>query len=310
MYNQLNYNLEVRRQKSICIDLVGGLGNQLFCYCAGRYLSIKLESSATFIVTNKFNSTMRDGNLLRELRLPGNFVIKLKKHPENSCTLKLARKIHQLTLRKITNQFRKNHYFATEIGYDQNLENVKKPVYIHGYFQSWKYAAESKSIILGSLRENVAISDYARKLMREIEESKGFFVHIRLGDYQNSENSYFGILSPIYYRNVLNNFNLTGRKFFVFSDDIEMASRDYGYVFPEGTTWVDRTKQLSDLETLVLMTRADGGIVANSTFSWWGAFLGPVDSLVVAPSDWYKAKPNPTDLIPLNWQREESVWQS
>jgi len=286
--------------------IVGGLGNQLFCYSAGYYLSQRNESQLELRLFSGMNSTRRDQTLLPQLNLPGKFKQVGKNPIKELLHSSLMYKFLSSTCLDVNLQKR---VVSKSLGYDRELEQTTGSVYLQGYFQTWRYAQHSRELILNALKSNVILSDYGASLIDTLNSEQSFIVHIRLGDYKKEENSYFGILSPNYYENLLSKHNPAGMKVFVFSDDIEFAQSQYATSFPSNAVWVDIERKLSTLETLYIMLHGCSFAIANSTFSWWAAFLSEKKQLVVAPSKWFKEHEDPIDLIPINWVQEESIWQ-
>lgn len=299
----------MRIQNEVKVDLVGGLGNQLFCYSAGRYLASRLDTELICISNVSQNSTIRNSTVLSNLSLPGKFV-----NPETSKFTNLNSsyffsKLNKFLQKVKTKFINRSHYISKVVGYDHKIDGINFPVHLHGYFQSWKYAAISKETIRKAIDSRVNIPNSAVPLLEMIENEHSLVIHIRLGDYLNLENDYFGVLSPEYYENLLERVGLTKCKTFVFSDDIKLARKIYGQCFPESTIWIGDEFGLDEIETLALMSKGKVIAIANSTFSWWAAFLSPPESLVIAPSKWFRGRPDPYKLIPEDWLREESKWQ-
>lgn len=292
----------------ISIDLQGGLGNQLFCYSAGYYVALRNNFVLECQMTTAYNSTKRDESILSRLKLPGTFVSSKPKLLQKKTIIakaltRLSRKCEKNFYSKV-----KKNYVSNVLGYDQKLDSLHKPTKINGYFQTWRYPLIAREAIILALKNEVILNDYAKELIDQMKLERILVVHIRLGDYKNTENSFIGVLSPEYYAAILKRPELYGYEVFVFSDDILEAKAEYGETFPPSTTWVDQGGVLNPVETLVVMSHGKAFAIANSTFSWWSAFLSQKPEIVVAPSKWFKEKEDPEDLIPSNWHREASQW--
>jgi hypothetical protein len=144
------------------------------------------------------------------------------------------------------------------------------------------------------------------QLNQFLEEEKGLksvLMHVRLGDYR-LENS-FGILGRDYYLDALNEIQETKgiERIWLFSDEPAEAINYVPLSFRE------KIRVVPDFEgraavTLEAMRYADSYIIANSSLSWWGASLSyAINPLIIAPSPWFKSKPEPKDIIPGNWKR-------
>jgi hypothetical protein len=259
-------------------------------------------------MTTQYNSIARNSTILSSLKLPGSFVAS-RQIPLSSNTV--LNRVFRKLIRKFNSTINlpfKRTYNSNCVGYDQKIETFNKPIHLHGYFQTWRYPGQVRESILLAIQNEIDLCDYAGDLITQMNSKKILVVHIRLGDYKNSENSYIGVLSPEYYGSILKRPGFEQYQVFVFSDDISDARSQYGKFFPSNTTWVDEDNILDSLETMVVMSHGKAFAIANSTFSWWSAFLSQDSEIIIAPSKWFKEKDDPEDLIPSNWQREVSQW--
>jgi hypothetical protein len=96
----------------------------------------------------------------------------------------------------------------------------------------------------------------------------------------------------------------------IVSDDISEAKKLLASILPPNTIWVNPPKGTDAVESLVLMSQGAGNIIANSTFSWWGAALNEKSLVTVAPKKWFKGMQDPKDLYPPDWLLVESSWQA
>ena len=177
-------------------------------------------------------------------------------------------------------QYEEPHFHYSPIPYKENLN-------IHGYFQSEKYFKDFGDKIRDSFQ-----SQYKYRFRDDVCS-----IHVRRGDYLIHEGCY-NILDMKYYEKAM---SLTGyKKFLIFSDDINWCkSKFVGKEF-EFSTEKDPVRDISR------MKMCGAHIIANSSFSWWGAWLNDYkDKIVIAPSNWFGPKLSPThdtkDLIPGEW---------
>jgi hypothetical protein len=189
--------------------------------------------------------------------------------------------------------------------FDPAIEQVYAPVLMEGYFQSEKY--------FNSIREHIAHdfilrdvpSPSAEKIMNEINQCDAICLHIRRGDYINNSvaNAYHGTCSLDYYKSALEVVvqGLDRPHCFVFSDDMAWVRENFKTNIP--MTLVDIHSVTEAHEDLRLMAACKRFVIANSSLSWWGAWLGSREGkIVVAPCQWFKDGTNTTvDLIPSNW---------
>ena len=122
-----------------------------------------------------------------------------------------------------------------------------------------------------------------------------------------------GLLSETYYENGINFLKSEGitEEIWVFSDDSSAAASTLRFLGGRQVRWIsDYVNELSAEEEMMLMTFGGAHIIANSTFSWWGAYLSKSSRCIVAPEHWFQYKEEPLDLIPPNWIRLRSYWMS
>ena len=178
--------------------------------------------------------------------------------------------------------------------------DLPKKAFLVGYFQSYKWSEEVyqelMSITLKNLRPEFI--DFVK--LARVE--KPILVHVRLGDYVSIGT--FGIPSKKYYENAINYIleNSQLKTIWLFSNEPEEAlcllpknSRKQIRIIPDSG--------LTPAETLELMRHCHAYVIANSTFSWWGAYLSyNQKSLTVGPTPWFKGEASPKDIIPESWK--------
>ncbi|XHC09640.1 alpha-1,2-fucosyltransferase [Labrenzia sp. ac12] len=194
----------------------------------------------------------------------------------------------------------------TELSFNPNIMNVKKDAYFIGYWQSEKYFKNIRSKILEEFQPNEKISKKRTEILNEIKSTRSpISVHIRRGDYVSNTkaNNIHGTCEPEWYKsaaNIIENYfeNVT---YFVFSDDPDWVKRNIR--FDQKAILVEPDVDGKDYEDLYMMSACDGHIIANSTFSWWGAWLNSKSNKrVIAPSRWFKSQTiKNVDLIPEDW---------
>ena len=173
-----------------------------------------------------------------------------------------------------------------------------------GYFQTYKFFENDfvKTILMGlePINTNRKLIEY----ILEAKEKNPIFMHLRLSDYLAEKN--FGICASEYYQESISKLNDFGREIWVFSDDSMMASMRLK------TTGIRNLKYIDDIgfnpaQILHLFRFGGDYVIANSSFSWWGAALRfNQQARVIAPTPWFLNMVEPTNLIPSNWLRVES----
>jgi hypothetical protein len=297
--------------KKITVRPIGGLGNQLFIYFAGLYISKKLNNKLICDLSFLDTDRTKHGVSITSFILEGSFVRKArlrtevrKKWDQISSLLSHKSDLFKRTHKKISNL-----HVSTGIGYDRGVESIWGNATLKGYFQTWKYvrSLEQKSDLRLEIRNP---SIWFTRLVAIAEESSPIMIHVRQGDYRDDVNSFIGVLGPNYYKNAISEVRATGinSSIWVFSDEIESAKKllrldDDGNVF-----WIVAPAGTDPAEELAIMQFGGAHIIANSTFSWWGAYLSRSTKIVIAPGSWFKDQEEPLDLIPPEWKRIKNDW--
>lgn len=276
----------------IIVRLKGGLGNQLFQYALGRKLSIKNRDELKLDATGydydelrhyalkdfKINATLATPNEINKLKYPHGLISKVWRY----FSFKILRRFH--------------------VGYEEEILKKTGDFYLDGFWQSYKYFNDITETIKKEFALKKELSEEATLLIKKIETSNSASLHIRRGDYVN--NNYHDLCSPQYYQKAINHLEskMSALTFFVFSDDIDWVKNNLKIKHP--TEYVSNPK-LSDSEELFLMSQCQNNIIANSSFSWWGAWLNNNPTkIVITPNRWVNShgfKIN--DLIPPQWTK-------
>jgi len=280
----------------LILKLKGGLGNQIFQYALGRNLSLKNNTDLKLDIS-WFKNLKPTKVTAREYGLKY-FNIK-----EDFATEEEIRKIKRFSriplLSKIKNERGRD--------FDSSVLSLKKNVYLEGYWQSEKYFKDIKNI----LYKDFSLKDKPTKNFNEFEEKiknsldNSVSIHIRHGDYSQNpkENKRHTALPIKYYGNAIKYIKtkIQNPVFFVFSDDIKWCKENFKNL--ENVYFVD--KNIPDYEELILMSKCKNNIIANSSFSWWGAWLNQkANKIVIAPQKWFgnpDIKYNMDDRIPEEW---------
>ena len=170
-----------------------------------------------------------------------------------------------------------------------------------GYFQSYKYVSDkdvfTKMMSLNPVNE----SEKLRKLIERAQCENPIFVHYRLGDYLKE--SHFGMPSEDFYEKSIQALDGNSRNIWVFSDDPVLAESKFPDEFRLNAYFVD-DRELTPAQVLHLFRFGNDYVLANSSFSWWGAMLRmKQDCKVIAPKPWFAGMPEPHLLIPDEWCR-------
>lgn len=298
--------LHSRKDASQVINtkVVGGVGNQLFCYFAGYGLARKFNYDLSIDVSDIRKGRSVHNVSIESFQLPGNFI----SINETFLSLFFKRTFNYLNRKLSLNLGLNSNYHSSVIGYDPNLDTINGPVKLNGYYQTFRYFERiSKEVLPLKLKNE---SEWFKTTLKVLQESDFVSIHIRRGDYEKLSQNY-GLLTETYYRRAIEkieDLSIKGR-FVIFSDDIDKAREVLSDLVTEETYWIDPPSGVSPAESLILMSHATANIIANSTFSWWGAALNTKKSAVIAPSKWFRNMEDPQDLYPPEWHLIESSWE-
>ena len=186
---------------------------------------------------------------------------------------------------KVVGRLNKNHNITLEraFEYDQNFPNFSDNADYSGYYQTEKYFKHCKSELIQSLKFKEK-----SKIPVNIDSKDLVSIHVRRGDYVG--NKYHPVVGMNYINEAKKIF--PNKKFMVFSDDIEWCKHNN-----VGDCYAENKNHYVDLYQ---MTLCSGSIIANSSFSWWGAYLG--GGKVVAPKDWFRSIVVPRDIYCEGWE--------
>ena len=263
----------------IILKLQGGLGNQMFQYSAGLALSKRLNTTLRLDISYYKNDKKRKFSL-------DDFNISAKEATEKDI-LSLSDSILINAYKKIFRRHAEKKMFANSYFYDKSFEKISDNSIIEGFWQNEKYFKDVEKIIRHEFRLKNDLSEKSAELERKINGDNSVSVHIRRGDYTLPKyRKIFYECSVEYYTLAIKYILdiVPNAEFFVFSDDLEWAKN---IPFPKKTNFVGKELGLRDSEELILMSRCKHNIIANSSFSWWAAWLNQNDKkIVIGPKNW------------------------
>ena len=297
--------------KKVTIHFQGGLGNQLFQYFAGKWLSIKLgvplELDTSFLRHLKHkSSSIFDFHLDNEgviHKQNGFNVASIVNHADH--LLKFYTNVGDDFVRKVFNIHK-----ARDLGFDRPLEQVETPVHLFGFFQSHKYFSRLSPEMTDSALQLRNPSDWFTKLNEEAVAKQQIVLHVRRGDYLDPNlSNVFGILSPGYFLAALESLQtqVPDREVWVFGDSIEQVKAEFSES-SKHLRFIEPPAGSAAAESLKLMSQGSAIVISNSTFSYWAALLSG-HSNVIAPSKWFLGINDPLDLYPPSWSLKTSIWK-
>lgn len=197
------------------------------------------------------------------------------------------------------------YYEKKKFNYDPEVFKLKGDIYLEGYWQTEKYFENIENVILNDFTVKTEPAEKNKALLDKIKNCNAVAVHIRRGDYVTNPQteSFHGSCDLSYYRKCVALIvkRVSDPHFFVFSDDPKWAKENLQIDFP--ATFSSHNGPDRGYEDLRLMRHCKHFIIANSSFSWWGAWLSRnSDKIVVAPKRWMRKEDIVTkDLIPDGW---------
>jgi hypothetical protein len=296
-----------KKSNDIIVNVIGGLGNQLFQYAVGRTLAERtggvLKLDITEFKNYEFHSySLQHFNIKKEYPTKEELREFVRYRPRGG---RLGRLLNPL--------FADPTLYIQEPSYTFNASilELKPPCYLHGYWQSEKYFTSIEHIIRSEFTLATPLSDYAKGVAERIDASKEpVCLHVRRGDFakHTTVSAFHGTCSLEYYEEAINIIKKTisTPTFFVFSDDIDWAREHIKTGFPTEFVGQGAERNYEDLE---LMKHCKHHILSNSTFGWWGAWLSkPQESkITIAPKKWFAGKNfDLSDLIPARWIQLQS----
>lgn len=288
----------------IITQIIGGLGNQMFQYAAGRCLSIKRGTQFKLDISGFADYSLHQGfELKRVFDCPAESATKADIHSIlgwQSCATvrKILSRPNMVTLR------RKSFVVEPHFNYWQDISAVPLESYLSGYWQSEKYFFDVAPTIRADFVFRNSLNSLNVELARNIQRENAISLHVRRGDYVNNPKTTatHGLCSLEYYQSAVQYVisKIDQPSFYIFSDDPTWVRENITIDFP--CRYVDHNRDAESYNDMRLMSMCKHHIIANSSFSWWGAWLNPDPSkIVVAPRKWFANNSDVSDLFPPGW---------
>lgn len=300
--------------------LAGGLGNQLFQFAA----ALDMAGDARIELHALLNNCRVNANSEPELAsfiLPSNVIISNKRYGRvvvrvTSALISLGLKENSNFNKKLLKKF--VSFLATfvlllslkklvfpvvvnGVGFDDDYADTTHQIPI-GYMQSYKWQKNSNTkemlMKLRPVENDKRIKEYEILAASE----KPTIIHYRFGDYVGNHN--FGRPSQSYYLECLESISQTNNEvnIWVFSDDITKAKLEFPSAYKSRVRWIDDLDD-SVAATFEVMRLGSAYIIANSTFSWWAAYLNRRQTnAVYVPKPWFRKMSDPVQLCPVDWK--------
>lgn len=295
----------------ICVKLFGGLGNQMFQYAMGRAISLR-ENAELLIDTSFYNVTPdRDDTSKRSFELN---IFNLPLREVTQSELKILKPISLRILNTLLYKFSlgavqfPNYFFENQIGYNKSINKIRSHCYLSGYWQSYKYFENIKDDLKLAFKFPTILDSSIKSIINDISKNNSISIHIRRGDFVNNSSLHFHSLCSIeYYEQAIKYFNdrFSEITFYIFSDDILWVKKHLQ--LPSNCKFVTKNSAHNSYIDMHLMSLCKHNVIANSSFSWWGAWLNNQhDKIIISPKQWYnnlEMNLQTKDLIPSEWIR-------
>lgn len=294
----------------VIVKLMGGLGNQMFQYALGRQLSQTLKVPLKLDLSYFYKENYHPEETIRHYELGVFNIEESFASPEEIADFMIEKPkelfpklFFQIKRAIVPKRIVRERFFH----FDPQILSVKSPSYLEGYWQTFKYFENIDSIIRKEFSFKKNPDSRVLEQYQKIQSVNSVSIHIRRGDYVafKSVNAYHGVCSLEYYEKAI---SLISKKvkdpvFFIFSDEINWAKENIKINGPHH--FIDNDASVPACEDLRLMSKCKHQIIANSSFSWWAAWLNDWNGkIVVAPHKWFNEESKDTkDIIPQNWIR-------
>jgi hypothetical protein len=296
----------------IIMKIIGGLGNQMFQYALGRSIALKNNVELKVDISG-FDSYKLHSYSLDKFNIVENIATEkeVKKFTqwkiEVRDDIKKYYKIFDNTFDYIIPYYKRKYVKERNYTFDYNILKIKDNAYLDGYWGSEKYFLEIESIIRKdfTLKQESDLSNL--KIADKILDTNSISVHFRRGDYvaDQKTNEIHGTCSLDYYYKAIEDIckYVLDPHFFIFSNDPLWVKENFSIPYPMNLITVNGPEK--NYEDLHLMSLCKHHIIANSTFSWWGAWLGKnKDKRVYTPKRWYNVDYiNQQDTFPESWYK-------
>lgn len=279
----------------IIVNLMGGIGNQLFQYAAGRALAIHHNVALRYTFSDEYKLANRE--------------LKINRFNIKACPLGKGEATDYLPKRKFSRLSNKllglnydGRVFHEKSYYhpDPAFFNLSDRTYLNGFWQSYAYFENIEDKLLEELVLREPSENYLNAVLHIKSLVNTVSVHVRRADYLDTRSGFASL--PIDYY-VKSNYDMIDRlgnyKPVIFSDDVEWVRTNLRF-FDAPLFAYDF--KLDDVEELMVMAACRHHIIANSSFSWWGAWLNSnKDKCVLAPRQWHTAHSSDSKLLPPDW---------
>jgi hypothetical protein len=292
----------------IIVKLMGGLGNQMFQYAAARRLAEINQTNMAMDLGFLADRTPRENFVYRDYQLNLFNIEENIADPDVSAFFSGKQTgIFQTCRARVKSSYligRPAHIEEPHFHFFPELLNAPKNAYLDGYWQSEKYFKDIEPIVRKEFTFKNPLHERCKELAQSIQSGNSVCINVRRGDFIT--NPTHGTMSNQYYQDGIDTLTdkISSPAIFIFSDDVLWCKQNMQFNHP--IFFVDHDYAGEKFEDyLQLMTLCKYFVIANSTFSWWAAWLCSFpEKIIVAPKQWFQADQHDTrDVIPAEWIR-------
>ena len=291
----------------IIAQITGGLGNQMFQFATAKALSLHLNADLKLDLESFKQEIVPELEVPRKFELTAFQNFEFKEASLDEIYSFNSMNIISKRIQKLIPGYKRTIYNEPKYVFDKNFFKANIPIYLKGHWQSEKYFKRFGKEIKEIFELKDLLIEEVKELGKEISKQNSVSIHIRRGDYLRLPIilDWHGVLEKEYYFKAIEivRSQIVNPQIFYFSDDINWVNNELMPTYPG--TIISENISKTHYHDFYLMQLCKNQIVANSSFSWWAAWLNSnPQKIVIAPKKWFNNAPYETkDLIPEDWIR-------
>jgi hypothetical protein len=289
----------------IVSHILGGLGNQMFQYASARAVAYK-HNQILLLDLKDFN----DYPLHNGFELGRIFNVEHQKATTKDISKVLwmanSRNLKRVFKHKLLKYIKPKRFIVEYTSnYCKELNNAEDNIYLYGYWQNERYFKPIEHLVRKDFNFKLPLSGLNLELAKSIKANSSISVHVRRGDYLSDKKTaaLLNVCTKEYYFKAINLIAMKVKSptFYVFSDDIEWVKQNIPIQHP--CVYVNHNHGVESYIDMQLMSLCKHNIIANSSFSWWGAWLNNnPEKIVYAPKIWFlNSRYSEMNIVPDSW---------
>lgn len=277
----------------IISKITGGLGNQLFQYAVGKAVALHHYVPLKLDITTYETYKLHNGFRLDQFAINADIA-----NTQEIEHLKGKSHLFAKVLRKAGLVKRLGYYVEKERTIYDSQVFARDECYLDGYWQNEQYFTKIREFLLQGLKPKLPLSHQAQAYQLQIANTPSVSLHVRRGDYLNHPE--IGVLDLSYYQqaHAYMTSKLEKPIFYIFSNDQAWCKQNFKFI--ENAVYIEDTQ--TEIDDIMLMSHCQHNIIANSSFSWWAAWLNNNQGkIVIAPKHWMAVNPKGYKWSPDEW---------